>query len=240
MEWLFKRPIAHRGLHDDSLPENSMPAFKAAIEKGYNIEIDLHLTADGKIVVFHDSSLKRVCQIDKNIKIENLTYAELLSNYKLRGTENYIPLLDELLEIADGKTGLLIELKNPNPFSHSLEAAVIKRLNDYKGEFALQSFNPYSMKYIRLHSDFVVGQLATYEMKTFAPIGKLWVNRISRPAFVAYDIRQAENKYVARWRKKVPLLVWTIDTPEKLQKAKDLGVNNIIFEHIEPDFELKK
>ena len=239
MEWLFEKPIAHRGLHNDKLPENSMPAFVAAIEKGYNIEIDLHLTADGQVVIFHDHNLKRVCKTNRDIKIEDLTYAEL-SQYHLSDTESTIPLLDDLLKIAEGKVGLLIELKNSNPFSHALESATIEILKNYKGEFALQSFNPYSMKYIRLHSDFIVGQLATYEMKLFAPVGKLWVNQISRPAFVAYDIRQAENKYVTRWSKILPLLVWSINTPEKLQKAKDIGANNIIFEDIEPDFEYKK
>ncbi|MDD4839472.1 MAG: glycerophosphodiester phosphodiesterase family protein [Clostridia bacterium] len=238
MEWLFKKPIAHRGLHNDKLPENSMPAFAAAIEKGYNIEMDLHLTSDGKIVVFHDSNLKRVCKIDKDIKLEDLTYEELIQ-YHLSGTDNSIPLFDELLELVDGKVGLLIELKNVNPFYHGLEKAVIERLKTYKGDFALQSFNPWSMKYCRLHSNFVVGQLATYENKSFAPLGKLYFAKISKPAFIAYDIRQAENKYVAKWRKSLPLLVWTINTPERLQKAKDIKANNIIFELLEPDFELK-
>ena len=67
-DWLFKVPVAHRGLHDDELPENSMPAFAAAIEHGFNIEIDVHLSSDGHLVVFHDDNLKRVCGIDKKVK----------------------------------------------------------------------------------------------------------------------------------------------------------------------------
>lgn len=236
MEWLFKRPIAHRGLHDGKqLPENSMPAFEAAIKRGFNIEIDLHLSLDGKIVIFHDSSLKRVCRIDSDLKIEKLTFDEI-KKYRLLGTDCQIPLLDDLLEIAEGKTGLLIELKNPNPFSSALEAAVCKRLKDYKGEVALQSFNPWSMKYCRLHSSIPVGQLATYEFKAAAPVGRLTVAKISKPAFIAYDIRQAENKFVKKWQEKLPLLVWTVNSAEKLQKAKDIGANNIIFENIEPNF----
>lgn len=235
MDWLFKRPIAHRGLHNDVLPENSMPAFKAAIEKNYNIEIDVHLSKDGKIVIFHDSTLKRVCQINEDLKIENLTYDEILK-FRLKGTENHIPLFDELLEIAEGKTGLLIELKNVNPFSYALEAAVIKRLKNYKGEFALQSFNPTSMAYCRRHSNFIVGQLSTYELKAFPTMGRLHVARISKPHFIAYDIRQAENKFVQKWHKRLPLLVWTVNSAEALQKAKDIKADNIIFENIEPDF----
>lgn len=67
-QWLFARPIAHRGLHNEEFPENSMPAYQLAIDNNFNIEIDVHVTKDGHVVVFHDDNLKRVCGIDKLVK----------------------------------------------------------------------------------------------------------------------------------------------------------------------------
>ena len=67
--------FAHRGLFNPKLgiPENSMPAFSRAIEKGYGIELDVQVTKDNRIVVFHDYSLGRMCGID--IPLETKTYA---------------------------------------------------------------------------------------------------------------------------------------------------------------------
>ena len=112
MTWLFQTPVAHRGLHDDILPENSIPAFRAALERGFNIEIDVHLSSDGHLVVFHDDNLKRVCGVDK--KVAKCTLEELRT-MRLKGTENTIPTFDEFLALVDGKVGILCEIKGLNP-----------------------------------------------------------------------------------------------------------------------------
>ena len=104
MNWLFLTPVAHRGLHDAEKPENSMSAFRAAIEHGFTIEIDVHLSSDGHLVVFHDDNLKRVCGVDK--KVAKCTLAEL-KTMKLKGTEETIPTFDEFLALVDGKVGIL-------------------------------------------------------------------------------------------------------------------------------------
>ena len=79
---------AHRGLHDETKPENSMAAFRAALEHGYGIELDIHLMKDGNLAVIHDCSLERVAGAD--VKITDLT-AEDLPNYRLCGTDETIP-----------------------------------------------------------------------------------------------------------------------------------------------------
>ena len=135
--------IAHRGLHNinDGIPENSVPAFRQAINKGYSIELDVHLTKDKKIVVFHDNSLKRVCGINK--KIEDCTYDELLK-YNLFDTKYKIPLFKEVLSLIDKKVFLLIETKVLD-FDGELEKELSKILDNYDGDFAIQSFNIYSV-----------------------------------------------------------------------------------------------
>lgn len=236
MDWLFSTPVAHRGLHDDALPENSLPAFEAAIAMGVNIEIDVQLTSDGHIVVFHDYSLKRVCGVDK--KLKDCTLAEL-KTMRLCGTENTIPTFDEFLELVNGRTGILCEIKGLNPYANAISKAVCERLKTYKGNIALQSFNYGSVRYCRRHTDLPSGQLCTWQNPSGGGrshltdfMGKLWINKVSKPHFVAYDIRDlADNKYVAKARKFMPVITWTVNSPEKLETAAKFA-DNIIFEDI--------
>ena len=99
---------AHRGLHGNGIPENSMAAFRAALDHGYGIEFDLHLLKDGNLAVIHDSLLKRTTGCDG--RIEDLT-TEDLKNYHLEGTDETIPTFQELLDLYDGKAPLIVELK---------------------------------------------------------------------------------------------------------------------------------
>lgn len=236
LDWLFGTPVAHRGLHDDKFPENSMPAFRAAIEHGFNIEIDVHLSADGHIVVFHDDNLKRVCGVDK--KIAKCTLAELRT-MRLKGTEYTIPTFDEFLALVDGKVGILCEIKGLNPYDNRISAAVCERIKTYKGNIALQSFNYGAVRYCRRHSDKASGQLCTWRNPKATErshltdfMGKLWIIRISKPHFIAYDVRDlADNPYTERARKTLPLITWTVNSAEKLALARKCA-DNIIFEDI--------
>lgn len=106
-----RRTFAHRGLFDHlSRPENSLAAFGAAVEHGYGIELDLQMTADGKIVVFHDESLQRMCSTP--LKIEQSTFAEL-QKHPLLNSDQTIPLFSEVLQLVDGKVPLIVEIINP-------------------------------------------------------------------------------------------------------------------------------
>lgn len=235
-------PIAHRGLHDDKIDENSMTAFRLAIENNYGIETDVHLLADGVVAVHHDSSLKRVCGAD--IKIESLTSAQL-KDYPLKKTGEIIPTLPELLALVDGKVPLLIELKGVlGVFSKKLGKSVLRDLKNYKYKdmIALQSFDCFMMKWIgKNQSDFPYGQLASKGdiAKPKASIlmdfiGKLHCAKISKPEFIAYDILSTPNKYIQKYLDSgTPVLSWTVNTPEKLELAKKY-TNNVIFEKIRP------
>ena len=99
---------AHRGLHGNGVPENSMTAFRLALEQGYGIELDVHLMKDGTLAVIHDASLLRTAGVD--VKIEDLTLEDL-DQYRLEGTDEKIPLFDEVLDLFEGKAPMIIELK---------------------------------------------------------------------------------------------------------------------------------
>lgn len=235
-DWLLDVPVAHRGLHDKEKPENSMPSYEAAIEHGFNIEIDVHLSKDGHIVVFHDDSLKRVCGTDR--KVKDCTLAEL-KELRLNNTECTIPTFDEFLALVDGQTGILCEIKGLNPYGNAISAAVCERIKTYKGNIALQSFNYGAVRYCRANSDKACGQLCTWQdlkgnqRSHFMDfMGKLWVDKLSKPHFIAYDVRALkDNKYVEKARREVPVITWTVNSPEKLETARRCA-DNIIFEDI--------
>ena len=105
---LKKWSFAHRGLHNEERPENSMAAFRAALEAGYGIELDVHLMKDGTLGVIHDSNLQRVAGAD--VRIEDLTLSDLPS-YKLSETQETVPVFDDVLTLFDGKAPLIVELK---------------------------------------------------------------------------------------------------------------------------------
>ncbi len=237
--WLFSAPITHRGLHNKSCPENTMPAFRNSIENGYNIEIDVHLTKDDHIVVFHDHSLKRSSGVDKTI--EELTLAEL-REYKLFDTDEVVPTFDEFLELVSGQVGILCEIKGNNPFDMKLTKAVIERVKTYKGNFALQSFNFQSVKYCKQNTDIPTGQLVGWKspwsdrsmLLNF--MGKLRVVKWSQPDFIAYDVRPnmlpyTSNKYLEKASKTHPILMWTVSSEERIKIAQKYA-NNIIFEQV--------
>lgn len=234
-DWLLNAPIAHRGLHDENIPENSIPAFERAISGGFNIEIDVHLTADNQLVVFHDADLNRVCGVDKQVK--DCTVDEL-KTYRLKDTDNTIPTLDEFLALVDGKVGILCEVKGINPFDLDIAKATVERFKTYNGNVALQSFNAGAVSYFRKHSDRPFGQLITWGWKDAVKcakmnwMGKLHICKISKPQFIAYDVRTYldAEKYINKARKQgKKLLLWTINTPEKLDLAIKVA-DNIIFE----------
>ena len=154
--------IAHRGLHDidKGTPENSLAAFAAAVARGYAIENDIHVTADGAVVVFHDNNLKRMCGVDVNI--EESTLSEL-RKYTLLGTNEHIPTLKECLDLVDGRVPLLIEFKSQSfENSRKLCEAADEILKDYNGKYFIQSFYPPVLLWYRKNREEIWrGQLST-------------------------------------------------------------------------------
>lgn len=239
---LFQIPIAHRGLHDNQSPENSLSAFRKAIDKGYNIETDVHLLKDGKVVCFHDFSVGRIIA-GKTEKIEELTYEDLCkTDYALPNGER-IPLFQELIDAADGKVDILCELKSTNYRKFELESKVYQLIKG-KSWIKVQAFNPLTIVWFARHApDVCRGQLATDNTPNLFvriinyAIGAFRLLRLSKPDFLAYDITCLPNKRVAAVCKRyaMKLLSWTVDTQEKVAAAHAADVQNIIFETIRPE-----
>lgn len=186
---------AHRGLHkqDVSIAENSLPAFINAVDEGYGIELDVHLTADNRIVVFHDDDLERVCGEKK--KIEDCLWAELKEMY-LFDTAEHIPLLSDVLSVVNGKYPIIIELKSDFKRDELCERT-LEFISAYKGDVCVESFDPRIVAWFKRNApDVLRGQLSTTPKNlrdSISPIrafliGSLLTNVITRPNFVAYKI----------------------------------------------------
>lgn len=233
--WLVKTPIAHRGLHNEDIPENSLSAFENAIKNKYAIELDLRMTCDGEIVVFHDDNLGRMTGSSGYV---NKTTLEDIKKLNLLNTAEKIPTLQETLDFVNGQVPLLIEIKNMNKVG--LEKKVWGILCRYNGEYAIQSFNPYTLEWFKEHAPHVKrGQLSSFFKN--ADIGlvkrivlkKLWLNKISEPNFISYNIDDLPNRWVKKYRE-LPLLAWCVRTLEQKEKAVKFA-DNIIFEEIDPE-----
>lgn len=182
---------AHRGLHSPNVPENSLWAFSLAKDAGYGIELDVRLSADRQIFVFHDEDLFRLCGIKK--KLCELTSAEI-KKLRLNNTNQSIPLLTEVLALVDGHVPLLIEIKN-SPDTPRLCKLLSELLDTYSGAFALQSFDPRVLGFFKKYRPrFARGQLVTKltakEVKNpFLRIALFhqFTNIISRPDFISID-----------------------------------------------------
>ncbi len=235
--WLVETPIAHRGYHDKTAPENSLGAFAKAIEKGYAIELDVHLLADDTVVVFHDESLARMTSNDGYLKYLN---KEDIKSLRLAGTKETIPTLAEVLALVDGKVPLLIEVKNKYKVG-KLEQAVINLLKHYKGEFAIQSFNPYSLAYFKKHApNFLRGQLSGYFkgeklawLKKFMLKSMRLNKKVSEPHFISYEASTLPNRYTKKY-KNLPLLAWAVKSKEEYMNIIKY-CDNVIFENFEPE-----
>lgn len=231
------RQVAHRGLHDRELgiPENSLPAFARAVEQGKAIELDLHATADNRLVVLHDFQLKRMTGVPGIVEEWTL---EDLRKLRLQGTDAQIPTLDEVLELVNGRVPLLLEIKSERLGEVGrLEPVLMKRLASYQGEFILEAFNPEVLVWLHRHApQYIRGQLGNLddENKQFKFYSRhLMFNPLSRPDFIAFDIQKIDYKLRLACRKHgLPLLGWTIRTETELKKA-DRLCDGVIYEHLE-------
>jgi glycerophosphoryl diester phosphodiesterase len=233
---------AHRGFfdNDDGVPENSLEAFKYAVLGGFGIELDLQLTKDGKVVVFHDYTLKRMC--GRDVKLSSLTLDELRS-FNLLGTAYKIPTFKEVLDLVDGRVPLLIELKGESG-NTALCPAVDALLDNYRGAYSVESFNPLLLRWYKINRPEVVrGQLVTNLIRdkkggNFVrnlALSALFTNCLSRPDFIAADqrflrglsIRLCTQLFGAR------LFVWTVRKKEHFDINRENG-DLSIFEGFDP------
>lgn len=236
----LKTDFAHRGLHDkpNRVPENSLIAFKRAVEKGYGIEFDIHLSSDGEVFVMHDDSLLRTCGIDRNISD---CCSEELAEYRLEGTEEKIPKFKELLELVDGKVPLLIEFKASGAKNAELCAKAEEYLSGYNGKYIIESFDPRVLIWYRKNrSDVIRGQLscsfsdgAVKKILGFL-LKNLMLNFVAKPDFISYDFSDRRNLSLQILKNiyRLPVFFWTIDKREDQKVCRQLG-SAIIFERFE-------
>ena len=219
---LWSLPTAHRGLHGASAPENSLPAFEAAIEKGYAIETDVHFTKDKQLVLFHDDGLFRMTK-DKR-RLSECT-------------------LEELLRLDGGRTPILLEIKNePEADAGEFLGAIADTFSNYKGAYAVQSFQPmYVKRYKKLCPNVPCGLLTHSDPnpKGFSPpfagikrhiVAKMSLNFLVKPDFLSFEFHSPTKK--ARTFKGTKFC-WTVRSKEDETRARKVA-DNIIFENYLP------
>lgn len=239
---LEKYHYAHRGLHGNGVPENSLAAFRLAVEHGYGAELDVHLSKDRRLVVIHDESLKRTAGVEKNV--EELT-AEELNACRLEGTQEKIPYLEEVLALYEGKTPLIIEIKAVKRNHAELTYRVCELLKNYpKLQFCIESFDPRVIRWLKKNRpDIIRGQLSCNFVKRrhnlSFPLAVLMTNlasnALTRPHFVAYRFadRRGLAPYLCRKLWGVKEVSWTIENATDAKTALDDGAM-IIFEKFKP------
>ncbi|NLK39308.1 MAG: glycerophosphodiester phosphodiesterase [Clostridiales bacterium] len=232
---------AHRGLFNDRFPENSMGAFARAVSEGYGIELDVQLSADNEVVVFHDNTLTRACGIDK--RVDELTLRELKA-LRLFGSEERIPELSEALKLVKGAVPLIIELKCPNTSTvPPLCEAVSKILESYHGEYCIESFNPMILVWYKRHRPQIIrGQLSDAFMRNkntrsvlYFILHNMLLNISARPDFIAYNHQNfgaIAFRAISRFYRPA-LVAWTIRSQNELDIARPL-FDRFIFEGFIP------
>lgn len=238
-KWLY----AHRGLHDNAsdAPENSLTAFRRAVDAGYGIELDVQMTKDRVPVVFHDFTLDRICH--ENGKICNYTYEEL-QQFRLCESKEKIPRFEDVLKLVDGKVPLIVELKIER-LDISVCRAADSLLKDYKGMYCIESFHPLAVLWYRTHRGSIVrGQLSDAFLKQrdkfksplYFFLEYLMFNWLAKPDFIAYNHNYPEvlSRRLCRSLYHSTAAAWTIKSEEQLAAAKK-NFDIFIFDNFIPE-----
>lgn len=233
---------AHRGLHGHGVPENSLAAFRLAAEGGFGAELDVHLTADGQLAVIHDSDLRRVC--GRAGKVEELTYAEL-SQLRLLGTEEGIPLLSDVLPLFAGVAPLIVELKPIRGNEPELAEKVCALLDTFPDlAYCLESFDPFAVLWLRKNRpELIRGQLSQNFLRdqdrpkflvSFL-LSTLFSNAWTRPDFIAWRWQDRKSPFRTLCCRgyRIQGVYWTLTSPEQLLSAEREGALGI-FEGFRP------
>jgi glycerophosphoryl diester phosphodiesterase len=233
---------AHRGMHDDQRAENSLSAFAAAKENGFGIELDVRLSRDGELVVFHDADLTRM--VGKEGKVIDFTAAEL-KEMSLAGTKDGIPTLREVLDLIDGAVPLLIEIKMGTGESGVAEK-FLEVIDGYKGDYIVESFHPIALKIVKKARPDILRGILSYEyMKDERYKGKLLfrlsqnllLNFLMRPDFIAYEKNgyTVKNLRFVRRTFGTPLIAWTVKSRAEEDACVSHGFDTVIFENYIPE-----
>jgi glycerophosphoryl diester phosphodiesterase len=206
--------IAHRGLWNKIVPENSIESFKRCIDTNTPIELDIHILKDNTLVVFHDDDLKRMTKLDS--KLKDMTYEDI-KDLKLNGTDEHIPKFEEVLDLVKGKVLIDIEIKT-DVKSFKICKEVSKLLDKYDGPFFVKSFNPFYITWFRFNrKEYQRGILVSKLKGVKLPwlikymTYNMWFNFLCKPDFIAFNKNDLPNKKIEKLHKKgMPILLWTV------------------------------
>ena len=228
---------AHRGLHTKDAPENSMKAFERAVEKGFGIELDVRFSKDKKLVVFHDRTLDRVTAEKGNVCDRT---AKELSQISLEGTDQTVPLFEDVLALVDGRVPLLVEIKQ-DPDEADVASEACRILKGYSGDYIVESFNPLALVTVKkklpkacrgLLCDRFTEQ-DKYKKPLYYLLQAMILNFLCKPDFIAYNHKAGQGLSVKLVKNvyKTPFLAWTVRSPEDEKIAKEKGFCSVIFEN---------
>lgn len=231
--WLTKVPIAHRGLHDLNRTrwENTLSAFDAAASAGFAVECDVHLSADGKAVVFHDGTLDRVTGQQGNI--DELT-AKQAGRLRVGGTDDHVPTLEESLKLIAGRVPIVIELKGIPGRDDGLVKAVADDLAGYSGQAAIMSFDHHLIRLFDKDAPGIPAGL-TAEGLRVQELEAHFSMLAHGIDFVSYNVHHLENRFVefVRERLGLPVISWTVRSFDD-KAVSDAHVDQITFEGFDP------
>lgn len=240
MLWIKNSQIAHRGLHDikKGIPENSLFAFKNALNHGYSMECDVRISKDDFIYVYHDKNTKRLCG-------EDLTFEKLdkyqIASLRLSNTEEHIPLLKELLTLVDSKQAIMIEIKPTNRYK-KLVTLMMDQLKEYDGVYSLQSYSPIIIRYIKKkYPNVIRGLIAEGYGHPYQPIYPIWWlsqiklwEKLCDPHFYNFNIKDLPNKKMDSFKKDNKFVIsFTSRSQADLDFVKK-NYDNVVFEGFIP------
>jgi glycerophosphoryl diester phosphodiesterase len=215
------------------VPENSLAAFEAAVQRGFAIELDVRLLADGALAVFHDSDTRRMTGKAGALAMLDRT---ALRDHRLLDTAQTIPTFSEVLDLVAGRVPILIEIKTKGR-AGAVEPVLAALLDRYRGPFAVQSFNPYAVDWFRRYRPqfprgFLSGRLDDERDLTALEkilLRNLLVFPLIRPQFIVYEWNALDplRRYLFKTLLGVPILVWTVRSPEMWQAVRRAGLNGI-------------
>lgn len=223
LDFITDKMIMHRGFFDNErIVENTIKAFKKANSNHHPYELDVRLSKDEKVIVFHDDTLKRLGNSNK--KVSDMTYDEI-KKVKLLGIDT-IPLFEDVLKL-DNKNGIMIEIKEDNPI---LIDKVLSMLENYNKKYSIISFNKSTLKYIRSKNENIILGLLIGNKKKKA------INRLKnkmfiktfKPDFISVNKLEVNNKYINKFKKNNPVLIWTIKNRQDFNKYKNLGTSLVL------------
>ncbi len=231
VDWLFEHPIAHRGAAIGDMPENSLLAFQEAVDRNMPIELDVYVTRDNHIVVFHDFDTLRMTGAPGFVSTRTLAQLKKLC---LKGGGNQkIPTLKEVLDLVQGKVGLMIELKVVLAYKR-LCNTLFKELEGYQGNIAIHGFSQRAISYVAEKTNYPRGLVGMdYVRSGFLGIYGHWLNSVKyyekmQPDFLNYNFKHVPSVTTEKFKKDGKrMMLWTVKTDEDFVLAQQRGDNAV-------------